>query len=85
MENYYGSNSLKTDTDGDGLDDFVEVILKLDPLKKDTDGNGILDSDEDYDNDRISNINELRLGTLAYLADSDMDELNDYFYKKVNI
>jgi len=32
------------DTDGDGIDDFTEILLGLDPTKKDTDGDGIWDN-----------------------------------------
>ena len=41
------------DTDGDGLSDAQEKILKTDPLLKDTDGDGVSDGDEvgmDIDN-----------------------------------
>ncbi len=36
-------------------------------------------SEEDYDNDGISNIDEEGLGTDPYLTDSDFDDLTDYF------
>ncbi len=35
-----------TDTDGDGLKDWEETLLGLDPKRTDTDGNGISDYDE---------------------------------------
>ncbi len=39
-----------TDTDGDGLSDYREVMgkIKTNPLKKDTDGDGLIDSNEFY-------------------------------------
>ena len=42
----YGTNPARTDTDGDGMIDSVEIQLGFDPLNEDTDGDGILDGDE---------------------------------------
>lgn len=41
------SNTAIIDSDGDGLKDWEEVLLKTDPNNPDTDGDGIRDSDED--------------------------------------
>lgn len=73
-----GTNSYRKDTDGDGLDDFVEVYkLGLDPLKKDTDGNGILDGDEDSDEDGLTNRKEIASGTEPGYEDTDGDGISD--------
>ena len=40
------TNPFKRDTDGDGLDDNVEIDRGCDPLDPDTDNDGIIDSDE---------------------------------------
>jgi hypothetical protein len=37
-----------SDTDGDGLDDYTEYLLRTDPTKADTDGDGLSDYDEWY-------------------------------------
>ena len=43
------SDPNKTDTDGDGLDDYAEMIGLSDPADSDTDGDGLDDKDEnDY-------------------------------------
>lgn len=77
--NYTKTDINKPDTDSDGLTDYEEVYLfEYNPLNKDTDNNGVLDSDEDYDEDGLSNIDEIRKGLDATYADSDLDGLNDY-------
>jgi len=43
----HGTDPNKKDTDGDGLDDGVEVNGPTDPKKADTDGDGIVDGKED--------------------------------------
>ncbi len=73
-----GTNAYNEDTDGDGLSDFVEVFkLALDPLKKDTDDNGVMDGDEDGDEDQLTNLQEIKLGTEPGDADTDGDEVKD--------
>lgn len=46
-EKLYGTDSLKVDTDGDGLTDRDEAkVFKTDPTNSDTDGDGYLDGQE---------------------------------------
>ena len=42
----YEGDSFELDTDGDGLEDYDDIILGFSPLLQDTDGNGIWDSEE---------------------------------------
>lgn len=68
-----------TDTDRDGLSDGIEVvILTTNPLEEDTDDNGITDDQEDFDNDGISNLDEINAGTDPLLEDTDFDGLTDF-------
>ncbi len=77
-ELYYGTDLNNPDTDGDGLTDYEEVtITDTDPLKPDTDDNGILDGDEDFDEDGLTNIEEMRLNGDPYNQDTDGDGLAD--------
>lgn len=78
FEQYYKTDKTKADTDGDGLSDYLEVsILNLNPTKKDTDGDKILDGDEDFDEDGLSNVEEVKAGTNPANEDSDEDGLLD--------
>ena len=61
------------DSDGDGLSDAQETLLTLtDPNKIDTDGNSINDGDEDFDNDGLTNIQEM-----IYFSDPFSFDLTD--------
>ncbi len=74
-----GTDPLIVDTDGDGLTDYEELVITFtDPLKEDTSGNGILDSEEDSDEDGLSNIEEIKFGTDPLVVDTDGDGLTDY-------
>ena len=76
----YGAyiNDNVTDTDGDGIIDYIEIeVLGLDYTKVDTDGDGILDGDEDFDNDGLSNIYEITNFLKPNNADTDGDGLID--------
>ena len=78
QEIYYNTDPLKPDTDGDGLNDYQElVITNTDPLKVDTDSNGITDDQEDFDQDSVKNIDELKLNGNPYGKDTDFDDLED--------
>ncbi|MGE7093322.1 VWA domain-containing protein [Lysinibacillus sp. NPDC048646] len=73
-----GTNMHEKDTDKDGLEDNYELQFTLtNPTLKDTDGNGVSDGDEDLDEDGLTNLQELELGTDPKNADSDSDGWND--------
>ena len=79
LEILYLTDLYNSDTDNDGLYDGVEVYRTYtDPLRVDTDNNGINDSDEDYDNDGLTNIEEKNHGTDYDNVDTDFDSLSDY-------
>lgn len=83
----------KFDRDEDGITDGDEVLFtKTNPDKKDSDNDGISDDiecfylytnplsyteDGDYDNDGISNFEEMEFGTNPFLNDCDMDGILD--------
>lgn len=76
---YYNTDPQNPDTDGDGLPDGYEVsYLDTDPTLTDTDENGISDANEDFDNDKLTNLKEYELGTDPLNPDSDYDGLSDY-------
>ena len=73
-----GLDTTKEDTDDDGLSDYQELlIVGTDPKKYDTDDDGVSDSMDDEDEDGISNIDEIKLGTILNSSDSDLDGLLD--------
>lgn len=55
----FGSNPRKYDSDNDQFNDFQEMtagaFASANPVKKDTDGDGIIDGEDDYPLDPISN------------------------------
>ena len=79
LEVLYLTDLNNEDTDGDGLSDGVEVYKTYtDPLRIDTDNNGVNDGDEDYDKDKLTNIEENNKGTDYDNVDTDFDSLSDY-------
>lgn len=76
------SSLLKIDTDQDGLVDIYETKITLtNPASTDTDGNGVSDDQDDIDQDVLSNIIEISMGTdprtFNSAQDSDSDGLSD--------
>ena len=79
LEAIIGSDPYNADTDGDGLPDGYEVYsTQTNPTLWDTEGDGVCDANRDTDYDKITNIDEYRLGTRPDLADTDGDGLTDY-------
>lgn len=79
LEYQYMTDKNDVDTDKDGLSDYIEVMfLDYNPLSDDTFNDGIKDSDRDYDNDKLTNNEEMNYGTDLFNADTDYDTINDY-------
>ena len=77
-ETIYGTDIEIVDTDDDGLNDYYEIKFSLtNPLEKDTDGNGTEDGDEDFDNDTLSNKEEMIYTSDPHTNDTDGDGLKD--------
>ena len=77
-EIYYGSDINLVDTDGDQLSDYYEVYSSSTyPTIADSDENGVMDSDEDYDGDGLTILEECVSGTDLLNPDSDDDNLVD--------
>ncbi len=73
-----GTDFNNIDTDADALPDGYEVFtLGTNPLETDSDNNGISDSDEDFDEDGLDNLQEQQLVTDPRLNDTDADKLSD--------
>ncbi len=79
FEKLLGTNPESSDTDGDGLSDYIECYynLETDPCITDTDEDGIMDGDEDADEDKLSNTHEIQAGTEPDSIDTDGDGLCD--------
>ncbi|MCR5737095.1 MAG: cellulose binding domain-containing protein [Eubacterium sp.] len=77
-ENYFNLDINRVDTDEDGLSDYLELSSTgTNGALKDSDENGILDGDEDSDEDGLTNLEELKLGTDCGVAGTDGDALID--------
>ncbi|MCE7743620.1 MAG: S8 family serine peptidase [Candidatus Heimdallarchaeota archaeon] len=74
----HGTSDTNADTDGDLISDYDEIHFTMtDPLDEDTDHNGVNDSEEDPDNDGLTNLLECQANTNPYLQDTDGDGLSD--------
>lgn len=72
------------DTDGDGISDYDEIYLTgTDPIYVDSNDDGINDGESDEDDDGLSNLQEIKIGSDPRNADSDDDALADYEEVKV--
>lgn len=71
IENYYGTDKNKADTDGDGVNDLYEIILETDPLVFDSNGS------KDADMDGLTNADESNQGTNPTSSDTDYDGITD--------
>ena len=78
LEELYGTDKTLIDTDGDALNDYIEIFtFGTNPLLQDSDNNGTNDGDEDFDNDGLSNLTEINGSTNPADNDSDDDGLLD--------
>lgn len=89
-ERRLGTDPRNPDTDGDGLNDFLEVKVYLsNPFKADTDGDNLTDFEEVYtynsspikkdsDGDGLDDGEEAARGTNPRLPDSDADGIGDF-------
>lgn len=73
------TNPLNSDTDRDGLNDYFEDKHNdvLSALLKDTNSNGVLDWEEDFDQDELTNKQEQDLQLNPSVDDTDKDLLKD--------
>lgn len=79
IESQIGTDPTIVDSDSDGINDYDEyVVTGTNPLLWDSDLDSIRDGDEDEDNDGLTTIKELKLGTSLTNADTDSDGLTDY-------
>lgn len=84
FEYQYMTDKNNVDTDSDGINDYLEVMfLDYNPLSEDTFNDGIKDGDRDFDNDKLTNIEEINYGTDLNNIDTDYDKLTDY--EEINV
>lgn len=77
-EKAIGTDKDKPDTDNDGLTDYQEIYFTgTDPLKFDSVTDGISDAEADSDEDGLSNVKEIEIGTNPQISDTDCDGLSD--------
>ncbi|MFN9999615.1 MAG: hypothetical protein ACK559_00665, partial [bacterium] len=70
MERDAGTSPIVVDTDGDGLDDYAEILGATDPRDPDSDGDGLTDGEE-------TNPPEGRSASDPLVADTDGDGVDD--------
>ncbi len=69
---------IPNDMDFDGVPDALEVVLGTNKNNPDSDANGVLDGDEDFDNDGLSNHSEINIhGTDPKKPDSNNNGIPD--------
>ena len=84
----YGGTPVEADNDGDGVVDYLEVVLGLDPNRADTDSDGIADGTEMYelrsspfsadtDGDLLLDGDEMVIGSSPIMKDTDGDGIAD--------
>ena len=75
----YKSDPDSKDTDGDTLSDYEEVVYSnTSPTNKYTRGLSVTDADDDFDEDQLTNKEEMARKTEPLIADTDWDGLSDY-------
>jgi len=78
FEAIIGTSVDSDDEDQDDISDLDELMITgTNPKLKDTDENGIYDANEDFDNDGMTVLEELKYGTRPRNNDSDMDGVHD--------
>lgn len=78
LEEAYGTDASKTDTDEDGLSDAIELfVTSTDPVKYASLDDEICDGDRDSDQDGITNKEELNSKLDPGCPDTDGDSLSD--------
>lgn len=79
LEKELGTKKNEVDTDGDGLLDGYEVYsTRTEPLEVDSDNNGVTDDKEDFDEDKLDNLQEQEFESNPWIKDSDFEGLDDY-------
>jgi len=72
------ASAATSDTDGDGLPNTYERDwTKTSASRRDTDGDGIPDGSEDFDHDRLINLQEYTAWTRPHTQDTDGDGIRD--------
>ena len=85
----WGSDPTINDTDKDNLTDGWEIYYRinyganLNPILNDTDNNTITDNLEDFDNDNLTNYDEMLYNTNPVNNDTDGDGLSDW--EEINV
>jgi hypothetical protein len=89
-ESYAGTNPMKSDTDDDGVSDYLELeVLFSNPFSRDSNGDGVSDFTAyvmgasltnpslDHDFDGLTNHEEVVRGTSPFSEDTDGDGVRD--------